>query len=200
MSEGGSGSLRVPSEVLAGSRPATERDVQLLRMLLREPGRQVESVVCGVSMGSAIPVGSRVRIRHCDEQAGMAGQVVAFLQGGRIVIHRVIYTGTHGAARDYVITRGDADWLCDPPVNVSQIAGCADEYLAAAGWRAIGPPARVRPLRRIASIVGGRAVCLALEVSPALAVFLGRSMISLRTRVRALLGRQDTTTPGNVRN
>ena len=151
-------------------------------------------------MGSAIPVGSRVRIRHCGEQVGMAGQVVAFLQGARIVIHRVIYTGTRETARGYVITRGDADWLCDPPVNVSQIAGCADEYHAAAGWRAIGPPAQVRPLRRIASSVAGRAVCLALEVSPALAVFLGRSMISLRTRVRALLRRQDTTTPGTVRN
>lgn len=170
-----------------GSRPATAHDVHLVRMLL-QTGKHVESVVSTGSMGRALPIGSRIRIRRCSERSPSHGQIVAFLAGDRIVVHRVVYAGRRGAAREFLITRGDADWLCDPPVHIELVAGCVDEMSIDEQWRRI-EPAQTPHHRPVLSSLARALLAVALEISPRSAATLGRCMFLLRVRMRRLLSR-----------
>jgi hypothetical protein len=42
--------------------------------LLRTSSREIESYVCGGSMGSILPEGSRIRIRFCPAESLMAAR------------------------------------------------------------------------------------------------------------------------------
>ena len=185
------------AELLAGSRPATAQDLHMVRMLL-DSGKQIESVVSGGSMERAVPLGSRIRIRRCDERVRSRGQVVAFLAGERIVVHRIVHAGVRGPARQFLITQGDADWLCDPPVSIDLVAGCVDEVSIDGQWRAIGP-ARISPVQRAFSAAARVLLVLALEANPGWAKTFGRWMFALRLRTYRLRAHSRSGDSRNVR-
>jgi hypothetical protein len=98
--------------------------------LLGRSGRIIESVICGTSMGSTLPTGCRIRIHPVSVSDYHAGQVVAFVYGGAIFAHRIVYRSRHG-----VLTRGDNRSLCDLPVPFDAVLGVVTEYLLDGDWR-----------------------------------------------------------------
>src|ERR1700704_2714714 len=74
-----------------------------LAATLRAPGRTIESTVAGTSMGPGLPPGSRIRIDLSPDPRWRVGEVVAFVGGDKIVVHRLVHEG-----RDYLLMRGDA--------------------------------------------------------------------------------------------
>src|ERR1700730_15998715 len=117
----------VPSSVTPG-------DLELFRVLAKRSGKPVESELRGASMGLAIPNGSRIPIVHSDGGTWRVGQVVAFLAGSRVMVHRVMHVGRRGAARGFLITLGDGNWICDPPVELDTIAGLVEEFRVGDHW------------------------------------------------------------------
>ena len=80
--------------------------------------RQLIARFGGASMEPAIPAGSELRI-----QCGVVpepGGVVAFLFGGRIIVHRVL---AWSPSRTWLLTRGDASAIPDPPITESAVIG-----------------------------------------------------------------------------
>lgn len=100
----------------------------------------VECTLRGASMEDAIPRGSRIRIRF-SQRAHRVGDIVAFMTGERIVVHRIV----HCTDRQ-LLTRGDAMLLPDPPIHSSTVLGEVNEVDSGTGWRR--PAAQSRPPRR----------------------------------------------------
>lgn len=89
--------------------------------LLRKVGSVVEVRVDGPSMFPALPPGSNVRIRCGGLDEIGPGDAVAFLAGGRrLTIHRLVEAPT---GTPFVITRGDANIFCDPPIPTGDVVG-----------------------------------------------------------------------------
>jgi hypothetical protein len=107
------------------------------------PGGENSTVECrirGASMEAAIPRGSRIRITFSRQQHRV-GDVVAFMIGERIVVHRIVHR-----ARRYLLTRGDAMLLPDPPIESAAVLGAVDTIDSGSGWRQ--PAAQSLPPRR----------------------------------------------------
>jgi hypothetical protein len=83
----------------------------------------LDSRVNGQSMGASLPPGTPIRILLSEAARVGPGDVVAFVSGRRIVVHRLVARGRRGAARGYWITRGDAEVLPDPPVGLEAVLG-----------------------------------------------------------------------------
>src|SRR4051812_23553322 len=98
-------------------------DLSRLGVLARRSGAFIHSELRGASMARAIPDGARIRIRPAAVKTWRAGDVIAFIAGHRFMAHRIVYEGRRGAARDFVLTQGDGNWFCDPPVNRCTIVG-----------------------------------------------------------------------------
>ena len=79
--------------------------------LWRRTGRELRARFGGSSMLPALPPGTEVLLR-CGE-TGATGDVIAFLAGGRLVVHRVVARAPDGA---WTLTRGDARVLPDVPI------------------------------------------------------------------------------------
>ena len=165
--------------------PVTPGDVELFRLILARSGEAVESELRGKSMERAIPAGSRIRIVHHEDAEVRLGQVVAFLAGSRVMVHRVVYRGSRGPARGFVITHGDGNWLCDPPVELACIAGSVDEFCVDGEWKPIGP-ARTSLARRAVAFPAFALLRGALEVNPAAAARLARGISLARMRARGI--------------
>lgn len=127
--------------VAALLRAAPERTLDVARAL-RAPGRALDSTVAGMSMWPVIGPGARIRIDLCERARYEAGEVVAFVSHGQVVVHRVAHRGRAGAARGYVIARGDATLVPDPPVDVRRILGPVTGVWSDERWVAPGPRAR----------------------------------------------------------
>jgi hypothetical protein len=97
--------------------------------LLGRSGKSIESEISGTSMGSTLPSGCRIRICPLPAHGYRAGQVVAFVAGGRIFAHRIVHCSRQG-----VLTRGDNYAWCDLPVPVSAILGVVSERLVNGQW------------------------------------------------------------------
>ena len=137
---------RRPAFGAAGSQAVTATELEALKLLAAR--RPVESELRGTSMGDAIPDGSRVRIsRPASECRWQPGDVVAFLGGSRMMVHRVACVAAAGATGGYLITHGDGNWICDPPIECAAVAGWVREYLHEGEWRPVGP-ARMSRMRR----------------------------------------------------
>lgn len=165
----------------AGIPVVTPREVELLRALSARGGAAVESELRGGSMGAALPEGTRIRIGPTG--AGFSpGQVVAFLANSRVMVHRVVYVG-QGLARGYLVTQGDGNWLCDPPIERDAVAGCVAEFLAEEGWRPVGPASVPAPRRLVAaaSLAFTRGL---LALHPPAALAAARVMSRVRMAVR----------------
>jgi hypothetical protein len=100
----------------------------------------VECRIRGASMEAAIPRGSRIRISFSSGPQRV-GDIVAFMIGERIVVHRIVHSGA-----GHLLTRGDAMRLPDPPIEAAAVLGAVDEIDSAPGGRP--PAAQVRPPRR----------------------------------------------------
>jgi hypothetical protein len=146
----------------------------------------IHSQVRGASMGVAIPDGACIRIRSGPEQTWHQGQVIAFLAGSRVAVHRIVYEGRRGPARHFVLTQGDGNWLCDPPVNRSTVVGEVEAFSTGDEWQAIGVP-RIRFHRRLVAGLSQVLMRLALECSPAFAISISRPISWLRMGPRLAL-------------
>lgn len=163
----------------------TTGDLELFRVLTKRSGQPVESELRGGSMGLAIPDGSRIRIVYSEGFAWRKGQVVVFLAGSRVMVHRVMYVGRPGRARRFLITHGDGNWICDPPVTLETIAGRVEEFRVDGQWRAVGPP-RISLVRRSVSLASLAVLRTALEWNPSLAVQIARGMSYGRMGARGI--------------
>ena len=97
--------------------------------LLGRSGRVIESEISGGSMGNTLPSGCRIRIRPLPMDEYKAGQVVAFIAGGGLFAHRIVYRSRQGA-----LTRGDTHVWCDLPVPVDVILGVVSECFLDGKW------------------------------------------------------------------
>lgn len=107
---------------------------------LRAPDRSFESTVAGTSMGPALGPGSRIRVALVDRDRYETGEVVAYLAGSQVVVHRVAHRGRAAAARGYLITRGDAALVPDAPVDHVRILGPVIGVWRPGGWMPPGGP------------------------------------------------------------
>ena len=92
-------SVPTTSTPVAPPPSVTSGDIDLFRVLAERSGEPVESQLQGASMGLAIPDGARIRIAHNDRDPWREGQVIAFLAGSRVMVHRVRHVGRRGPAR-----------------------------------------------------------------------------------------------------
>jgi hypothetical protein len=159
--------------------PVTSDDLDLFRIVIKRSGVPAESELRGTSMGLAIPSGSRIRIVLAEGAACRPGQVVAFLAGSRVMVHRVIHVGERGRARMFLITQGDGNWMCDPPVRLETIAGRVEEFCMNGTWQAVGP-ARTSLIRRAVSFPSLALLRFALEWNPSFAEWIARGMTHAR--------------------
>lgn len=120
--------------------------------LWRKTGRELRARFGGSSMEPALPPGSEVVLR-CGE-TGAPGDVVAFLAGGRLVLHRVVARAADGA---WTLTRGDARVLPDVPIrDPDAIVGRVTGVFRAGALEDVPPlrdPASRRWLRGIFRVV-----------------------------------------------
>ncbi|HSW22421.1 MAG TPA: hypothetical protein VLJ62_06620 [Burkholderiaceae bacterium] len=107
-------------------------------------GQAYESVVSGGSMGASIPNGVRIRVAEGGQPK--RDQIIAFVSGGKTFVHRIRWCGHTGAARDWIITQGDAMRLPDLPVHANAVLGHVIAVEHGATWQA--PTARQRLPRR----------------------------------------------------
>jgi hypothetical protein len=155
----------------AGSLIWRERELLLATAArVRERGDRsfVECKLRGGSMATAIPARSRIRIA-CGLADLRVGDVAAFVQDERIVVHRVAYRRRRDRRNAVLILRGDAMVVPDPPVAVAAILGHVVEFDSGSGWRPVGVPGWKAPRDRLLGMVFLFASALMLEVGVELA-------------------------------
>ncbi len=130
--------------------------------------RVVECELRGGSMTGAVPARSPIRIALL-RRPWQIGDVVAFMDGARVVVHRIVHRCGIGCAQEFLITRGDAKLLPDPPIEASAILGPVIEFSCGGQWRSIGPATRLpRRERLLACLVLAMAAVL-LKIKPGFA-------------------------------
>jgi hypothetical protein len=159
----------------------------------------IDSQVRGASMGAAIPNGARIRIRAGAVDSLRTGSVIAFLAGRRVMVHRIVYEGRRGSARNFLLTQGDGNWLCDPPVARSMVVGEVEAVATAGEWQTIPAP-RMPFWRRLVAQPLQMMVRLTLEWNPAFATLISRLISRLRMGPRPMLGRLRQLCAGHVRH
>ena len=150
-----------------------------LRAVIAARGGAIESVLQGRSMGAAIPDGTRIRIASANADTWQKCRIVVCAAPLNLIAHRIVHLGQGSAARVFLITHGDGNWLCDAPILRTSVLGEVREYLSENGWRIVGP-ARLRPFRQITMLSSRFVYATALEWSPALALGIGRILNRLR--------------------
>ena len=179
--------MRLPSDLMAGPHWAPgAHALARLRAVTSKTPATIFSDLRGSSMGAAIPDGARIRIRTGQDDLWHAGMVIAFLAGRRIMAHRIVYEGERGLARDFVLTQGDGNWLCDPPVNRSTVVGEVEAFFVDGEWRAVAAP-RIEVYRLLVACLSQMLMRLALERSPAFAIWISRPISRLRMGPRLVL-------------
>jgi hypothetical protein len=132
----------------------------------RMPNAVVACRLVGGSMEHAIPARSLIRIAFRPEPL-RTGEVVTFVREDRLLAHRIVYR-SH-LRRGYIIARGDARILHDPPVRLADVLGRVDAVDVGTGWQPLGPqtclPRRERGLAFVLLV----ATAFLVELRPALA-------------------------------
>lgn len=151
---------------------------------LRGPDRAVESTVEGMSMGRTLPAGSRIRIQLVNRLGYEVGEVVAFLAGSQVIVHRVVHRARWGAGRGYLVTRGDVTLVPDPPVDQTHVLGAVTEVQYEGSWVAVSGRLRRSLKARVTVSLLLAAVASVLAMSPraarSFANFLYRSAKSFQ--------------------
>jgi hypothetical protein len=160
---------------------------------LRAPNRVVESTVKGMSMGSSLPPGSRIRIELSHHQRFEIGAVVAFVGGNQVIVHRVVHN-----SRDHLLTRGDAKLVPDAPVRRDQVLGPVTAVISNGSWMGLALP-RERSLRsRICSAAILSIAVGMLHLSPSVTATVMRSLHRLESRLRSIAMRRARRLAGAV--
>jgi hypothetical protein len=172
--------------------------VVALASSLRAPDRLLESTVEGTSMGRGLPPKSRIRIALIHRERYEIGEVIAFLDNDLTVVHRVVHQGRFCAAAEYLLTRGDATLVPDPPVNHQRILGPVTGIWVDGHW---APPcaAPSRSLRaRVVSSIATHAAAWMMVASPratrTLVIFLARAAGDARRALNRQI-RQEAPVP-----
>ncbi|NNG14858.1 MAG: hypothetical protein HKM89_00165 [Gemmatimonadales bacterium] len=160
----------------AGEHEREERLRAIVPLLKRVEG-DVELMLYGLSMEPTIPDASVIRIRCREPETCRVGDVVVMQAGSRIIAHRVLHRGRRGRAREYLITRGDARWLPDPPVPVASLLGVVAGVAAGETW---SPPSAAREESGWAAALSFAVLRSALELN----VTLGRSLAAALAGLR----------------
>ena len=127
----------------------------------------LEFVVQGASMLGSLPAGCRIRIA-CEPGLPAPGAVIGVLIGKCVLrVHRVLWRGQRGAARGWVITRGDALTFPDMPHDEASVLGRVTEVEIDGVWRPVPP--LLRHHRPRISVALAFFVAVALEINPRLA-------------------------------
>ena len=169
---------------------ADGRRMQVAASLFRSGAiGEITSEVAGMSMGSTIPHGAQIRIAP-GAPPYLRGTVIAFVAGGRTVVHRVRRERRWGRGRDFVITQGDGMILPDMPVERAAVLGPVTAVRRNGIWSPVeAAPVRPRRERALSSLVfvGGATL---LEIHPPLARWFLSALNAAERRhawIRALL-------------
>jgi hypothetical protein len=193
-----------PDPVQAVGRFFREDPARILAVAarVRAPERTLESTVEGMSMGRTLPAGSRIRIELAHRGRYEVGEVVAFLAGRHVVVHRVVRRGRGGSAGGYLLTRGDAALVPDPPVEERRVLGAVTGVARDGGWVAVNAcPREVYPVRAVIWLLLAAAASL-LRVSPRAAAAFVTAVhrcaqpVRRATRTRARVGPPGPKPPG----
>ena len=140
----------------------------------------------GQSMEPALPGGAVVRIR-CDQAPRLAvGGVVAFLAGGQaLTVHRLVHVPRDSC---YVVTRGDANLLCDPPLPLSDVVGLVEAWCTpGSDWIPVSSPSlrtgAAAVVRSISTVMMSRALAVHVRVAQAVAL-LGLALVIPRAALK----------------
>ena len=101
--------------------------------LWKRTRRTVEARFAGDSMEPTIPSGARLRLSCGMEVA--AGDVVAFVHDGHVLVHRVL-----AIAPPLVLTRGDGLVIPDPPVSCDRVFARVEALQRGDDWTAPAGP------------------------------------------------------------
>jgi hypothetical protein len=151
---------------------------------LQQSGRVLESRVRGTSMADALPEGAAVRIALCRAQGYRRGEVVAFLVGARLTVHRVVVARCW-PRRTALVTRGDARVFADPPLRADQVLGrVVAVRTTTAAWTPVPAPT---PLTRTRGLVAAIATAVAAALASAFGarVAHGLAKVAYRLLLRA---------------
>jgi hypothetical protein len=118
-----------------------------------------------------------------DRERYDAGEVIAFLAGRQVIVHRVVHRGRAGAAAGYVLTRGDAAFVPDRPLPRLRILGPVTAVWKEDGWNELGGAGRRSVRGRIFAKLVLWVAMTALYLSPRAAT----SMLTLFHRVERRL-------------
>ena len=176
------------SPAIDAGRPVHAADYPALLDLLGRSGVDVVSMVTGDSMGVTLPAGSRIRIRAINRDGLREGQVVTFATPAGLVTHRIVRRGHSRTARGFVLTRGDARILCDPPLHLDAIAGVATEYWDGVRWTPIPPAPAVAGRYRAIAALARIAPAIALEVNAGAALAINVAFFKAAQFGAAALG------------
>jgi hypothetical protein len=150
-----------------------EEELAAVALLWKASRRELTCRFGGTSMLPALPPQSEVRLR-CGEDGG-TGDVVAFLDEGRVVVHRIVAVSPRG----WVLTRGDARLLPDHVIrDRGELMGRVvavrrgDTFVDT-------PPARASLARALVLWP----LALALRLSPS----AGTALIAVLVRLRRLM-------------
>jgi hypothetical protein len=148
--------------------------------LLRNSGRTVESIMVGNSMSPSIPNGSHIRIK-CgrSHQQTVGGVVVYFRNGHPVTCHRVVGWGRRKHVKDFVVTRGDGNLVCDVPTPRSTVLGVVTEFCLGEEWHPVPTHRRAGPVHRAMAATLKATTLLALDVHPNLAHCFALTMVRL---------------------
>jgi hypothetical protein len=140
--------------------PATPLDAAGPALLAQ--ALQAFGTVClralGGSMEPAILPRDILVVSGCGVDDLQPRDIVLFARDGRLFAHRLLEVGSH-AGRRLLLTRGDAVWRADAPVDAADLLG----RVVAVGRRGVfRAPARCTPLARARGLVASE--CTALRV------------------------------------
>ena len=165
----------------SGLGPDNER-IMALSTFLRSGALQFETCVRGGSMGTALPDGSKIRIRFVRENQLTVGQIVVYVSKYGVVAHRLVRCANSNGVR-YLITRGDATICCDAPIQSSAVFGIVTEFLSAESWQPVPRPApRWFGIRVVASAISGL-IWAVLRVNAQVSSLVARQLARIRRRI-----------------
>jgi hypothetical protein len=156
----------------------TAEELAAVARLWRATRREVDCRFGGTSMAPTLASGAEVRLR-CGE-GGAAGDIIAFLDQGRVLLHRVVAAS---ADRAWILTRGDARLLPDAPIRraedvIGRVTAVRD------GGTFVPPPAPPRATALQRAVLWPLLASLRVGAGPGTA--LVRSLVRARRLARRL--------------
>ena len=167
----------------AGRRFFRENPARILTVAshLRAPDRTIESTVLGVSMGRTMPAGSRIRIELAPPRRYARGEVIAFVAGPHVIVHRVVRPA-RGWTERHLLPRGDAAWCPDPPLDAEHVLGAVVAIQRNRRWTPVDDrPPQPWPTRILTAVVLAAVAC-ALRAGPGAA----ETLVTVLHRTRFL--------------